>query len=90
MSEELIANIVSNMQNHIIVMGYKFVGIYVVEKLKEMKLEYVVLVRDETELPSLHRLGIPAIGAPVARSYQALKSAGASRASSIICTFDDD
>ncbi|MDG6925773.1 MAG: NAD-binding protein [Nitrososphaerota archaeon] len=90
MSEELIANMVSKMQNHVIVMGYKFLGIYVAEKLREVGLEFVVLVRDEAQLPSLYKAGIPAIGSPVARSYSALRLAGVARASSIICTFDDD
>jgi voltage-gated potassium channel len=89
-SEELVANIVAKMQNHVIVMGYKFLGLYVVERLKALGTEFVVLVRDEGQLPYLYKAGIPAIGSPVARSYTALKAAGISRAASIICTFDDD
>lgn len=83
-------NMVSRMENHVIVMGYKFLGIYVVEKLKEMGVEFVVLVRDESQLPFLYKEGIPAMGSPVARSFSALREAGILRASSIICTFDDD
>ncbi|MEM0120830.1 MAG: NAD-binding protein [Thermoprotei archaeon] len=90
MSEELVSNMVSKMRGHIIVMGYKFLGMYVVERLREMGLEFVVLVRDESQLPGLHKEGIPAMGSPIARSYQALVRAGADRASAIICTFDDD
>jgi voltage-gated potassium channel len=89
-SEELVGNMVSKMQNHVIVMGYKFLGLYVVERLRELGVEFVVLVRDEGQLPYLHKAGIPAMGSPVARSYAALKAAGVSRAASIICTFDDD
>ncbi|PSN85093.1 hypothetical protein B9Q02_07665 [Candidatus Marsarchaeota G1 archaeon BE_D] len=90
MSEELVANMISKMQNHVIVMGYKYLGMYVVERLKQLALDFVVLVRDESQLPSLHKEGIPAIGSPIARSYQALLKAGVERASAIICTFDDD
>jgi len=90
MSEELVANMVSKMQNHVIVMGYKYLGLYVVERLKELGLEYVVLVRDESQIPALYKEGIPAMGSPSARSYQALVRAGAARAAAIICTFDDD
>jgi len=89
-SDELVSNMVGKMQGHTIVMGYKFLGMYVVERLREMGLEFVVLVRDEAQLPSLHKEGIPAMGSPIARSYQSLVKAGAARASSIICTFDDD
>jgi len=89
-SDELVSNMVAKMRGHTIVMGYKFLGMYVVERLKEMGVEFVVLVRDESQLPTLHREGIPAMGSPIARSYQALVKAGAARASSIICTFDDD
>jgi voltage-gated potassium channel len=90
MSEELVSNMISKMQNHVIVMGYKYLGVYVVERLRELGLEFVVLVRDESQVPALYKDGIPALGSPVARSYQALVRAGVTRASSIICTFDDD
>jgi Trk K+ transport system NAD-binding subunit len=90
MSEQLIAHILSKMQKHVIVVGYGFLGMYVVQKLKDMELEFVVLVRDETKAPSLHKSGIPAIASPISRSYQSLKEAGAGKASSIICTLDDD
>ncbi len=90
MSDELVSNMVSKMKGHVIVVGYKFLGIYVVERLRELGVDYVVLVRDESQLPSLIKDGIPAMGAPIARSYQSLIRAGAARASAIICTFDDD
>jgi Trk K+ transport system NAD-binding subunit len=78
------------MQNHVIVVGYGFLGIYVVQKVKEMGLDFVVLVRDEEKVPLLHKSGIPAISSPMSRSYQSLKAAGADRCSALICTLDDD
>lgn len=65
-SGELVSKMVAKMRGHVIVMGYKYLGMYVVERLREMGLEFVVLVRDESQLPALHREGIPAMGAPIA------------------------
>jgi Trk K+ transport system NAD-binding subunit len=80
----------SKQENHVIVLGYKLLGIYVVEKLTEMGLPYVVIVRDESQLPALHKSHIPALASPIAKSFETLKAAGASRATAIIATFDDD
>ena len=71
-------------------MGYGLLGVYVVEKLKEMGLQYVVIVRDESRLADLRKSRIPALGSPMAKSFQTIKIAGASKASAIIATFDDD
>ena len=81
---------VSKLENHIIVMGYDVLGIYAVEKLKEMGLSCVVIVRDEALLPELKKSQVPALVSPIAKSFQTLKTAGASKASTIIATFDDD
>jgi len=80
----------SNLENHVIVLGYKLLGIYVVEKLKEMGLPYIVIVRDESQLPAIHKSHVPVLASPIARSFETLKAAGASRATAIIATFDDD
>jgi len=42
--DELTESSIAEMKNHVIVMGYKLLGTYVVEKLKEMGLNYVILV----------------------------------------------
>jgi voltage-gated potassium channel len=88
--EELPPSAVSKLENHVIVLGYGLLGIYVVEKLKRMGIPCVVVVRDETKLPALEKSRIPAVGSTIARSFQTLKTAGAARASAIIATFDDD
>ena len=80
----------SKLENHVIVLGYKLLGIYLVEKLKEMGLPHVVVVRDESELPGLRKSRVPALASPIAKSFEALKAAGASRATAIIATYDDD
>jgi Trk K+ transport system NAD-binding subunit len=80
----------SKLENHIIVLGYKLLGIYVVEKLKEMGLPYIVIVRDESQLPAIHKSHIPALASPIAKSFETLKEAGASKATALIATFDDD
>ncbi|MGH2638066.1 MAG: NAD-binding protein, partial [Rhabdochlamydiaceae bacterium] len=78
------------LENHVIVMGYDLLGVYVVDKLKEMGLSYVVIVRDESRLPDLLKSHVTALATPMAKSFETLKTAGASKASAIIATFDDD
>ena len=48
--EESSPSAVSKLENHVIVLGYGLLGIYVVEKLKGMGIPYVVVVRDESLL----------------------------------------
>jgi voltage-gated potassium channel len=88
--EEFSPGAPSKLENHVIVLGYNLLGIYLVEKLKRMGVPYVVIVRDESQLPTLRKSHVPALGSPIAKSFQTLKTAGASRATAIIATFDDD
>ena len=81
---------VSTMSNHIIVMGYSFLGKYVAEKLKDMGMEYLVVAKDEEQVEIARNQGIISISSPVNRVYDALKQAGIERASSLVATYDDD
>ncbi len=81
---------ISKTGNHVIVLGYDLLGIYVTEKLKLMSLPYIVVVRDEAKLASAQKSHIPVVGSPIAKSFETLKAAGASRAAAIIATYDDD
>jgi len=81
---------VGTMSNHIIVMGYSFLGKYVAEKLKDMGMEYVVVAKDEKQVEIAQNQGIVAISSPVNLVYDALKKAGVERASSLVATYDDD
>ena len=81
---------VSTMSNHIIVMGYSFLGKYVAEKLKDMGMEYIVVAKDEKQVEIAQNQGIVAISSPVNLVYDALKKAGVERASSLVATYDDD
>jgi voltage-gated potassium channel len=81
---------VSTMSNHIIVMGYSFLGKYVAEKLKEMGTEYIVVAKDDEQAEVAQNAGIVAISSPVNLVYEALKKAGIERASALVATYDDD
>lgn len=81
---------VSTMSNHIIVIGYSFLGKYVAEKLKDMGVEYVVVTKDEEQVQIARNKGIVAISTPVNLAYEALKKAGVERASALVATYDDD
>jgi Trk K+ transport system NAD-binding subunit len=88
--EALSPTTASKLENHVIVMGYGLLGLYAVEKLKEMGLSYIVIVSDESRLQDLRKSHIPSLVTPMAKSFQTLKSAGAAKASAVIATFDDD
>jgi len=81
---------VSTMSNHIIVMGYSFLGKYVAEKLKDMGMEFVVVAKDEEQVEIARNNGMTAMSSPVNLVYDALKKAGIERASSLVATYDDD
>jgi voltage-gated potassium channel len=81
---------VNTMSNHIIVMGYSFLGKYVAEKLKDMGMEYVVVAKDEEQVEIARNNGVTAMSSPVNLVYDALKKAGIERASSLVATYDDD
>ena len=80
----------STMSNHVIVMGYSFLGKYVAEKLKDMGMEYIVVAKDEQQVELARNEGITAMASPVNLVYDALKKAGIERASSVVATYDDD
>ena len=77
-------------KGHVIVMGYKFLGKYVVEDLKKLGLEFIVLVKDDVDMATLKSQGIPSIVMPPTHFHEGLMEAGISKASTLIATFDDD
>jgi voltage-gated potassium channel Kch len=48
------------MKNHAIVVGYKFLGKYVVDSLKSLGLEFIVIAKDNDQLEVLRKEGIAA------------------------------
>ncbi|VVB88078.1 Calcium-gated potassium channel MthK [uncultured archaeon] len=78
------------MKNHVIVMGFKFMGKYIVENLKPLGVEYIVITRDAGQVDALRSQGIPAIYAPITHAFEVLRQAGAERAIALISTFEDD
>lgn len=90
LTEVLVTRKVNRMKNHVIVVGYKFLGKYVVEGLKSLNSEFVVIAKDNEQLETLRKEGIEAVGGPTTHIYETLKKAGVERASHLISTFDDD
>ncbi|VVB87818.1 Glutathione-regulated potassium-efflux system protein KefB [uncultured archaeon] len=88
--EELTLKKAKRMKNHVIVMGYKFLGKYIVENLKKLEVEYIVIAKDTSQVDALRAQGIPAIHSPVTHAFEALRQAGAERACALVSTFDDD
>ncbi|VVB86853.1 Calcium-gated potassium channel MthK [uncultured archaeon] len=90
LTEEITLKKAKRMENHVIVMGYKFLGKYIVENLKPLGVEYIVIARDTSQVDALRSQGIPTIHAPITHAFEALRQAGAERACAIVSTFDDD
>lgn len=81
---------VSTMNNHIVIMGYSFLGKYVAEKLKDMGVEFIVVTKDEEQLQIARNKRIVAISSSVTRVVDGLKRAGIERARALVATYDDD
>jgi voltage-gated potassium channel len=81
---------INRMKNHVIVVGYKFLGKYVVESLKSIGSEFVVIAKDNDQLETLRKEGVEGVGGPTTHIYETLKKAGVEKASHLIATFDDD
>ncbi len=90
LAEALVTRKIKRMKDHVIVVGYKFLGKYVVEGLKSIGSEFVVIAKDNDQLETLRKDGIEAVGGPTTHIYETLKKAGVERASHLISTFDDD
>jgi voltage-gated potassium channel Kch len=90
LTQTLASRKMDRMKNHVIVVGYKFLGKYVVEGLKSIGSEFVVIAKDNDQLETLRKDGVEAVGGPTTHIYETLKKAGVERASHLISTFDDD
>ena len=78
------------MKDHTIVMGYAFLGKYVVNGLKNIGADFVVVAREGANVGPLKSEGTPVIIAPVTHVTESLKEAGIEHASALISTFEDD
>ncbi len=90
LSQTLSTRKINRMKNHVIVVGYKFLGKYVAESLKTLGTEFVVIAKDNDQLEMLRKEGVEGVGGPTTHIYETLKKAGVERASHLISTFDDD
>ncbi len=90
LNQILLSRKINRMKNHVIVVGYKFLGKYVAESLKSFGSEFVVIAKDNDQLETLRKDGVEAVGGPTTHIYETLKKAGVERASHLIATFDDD
>jgi voltage-gated potassium channel Kch len=79
-----------NLENHVIVVGYRFLGKYVVESLQRLKAEFIVITRFEGQVDTLRSHGIPALYSQITRIRDALKEANVEKASTLISTLEDD
>lgn len=89
-TEEVLRKEVARMQDHLILMGYAHLGKYVAQKLDELGVPYVVIVRAELDLAKLRGEGVPAFGASATEFHRALEEVGLRRATTMICTYEDD
>jgi voltage-gated potassium channel len=90
MSTELAQRIAKGMERHVIVVGYKFLGKYMVENLHALNVEFLVIVKDESQLDILAHLRIPALYTPITHIYETLKRVNVEKAAILISTMDND
>ena len=90
MTDDLARRIARRMQNHVIVVGYKFLGKYVVESLQALNIEFLVVAKYRSQLGILRAHNIPALFAPITHVYEALKEANVENASTLVSTMDSD
>ncbi|MDG6908425.1 MAG: NAD-binding protein [Nitrososphaerota archaeon] len=90
LTEELASRKAHRMKDHTIVMGYAFLGKYVVNGLKNTGGDFVVVARDGANVGPLKSEGTPVIVSPVTHVTESLKEAGIEHASALISTFEDD
>lgn len=89
-TDDLVRRMAKGMENHVIVVGYRFLGKYVVESLQRLKVEFFVITRNEGQMDILKSNNIPAPYSPITRVYEAFKKANIEKASILISTLEDD
>jgi voltage-gated potassium channel len=88
--EELAERKAERMKGHVIVMGYDFLGKYVVNGLESVKSDFVVVAKEGANVDPIKSEGLPVIVAPVTHLTESLRKAGIERASALISTFEND
>ena len=78
------------MEGHVIIMGYSFLGKYVIEKLKDLGLSSVVVTREESQTQIARKKGNIVLTAPVTHMLDALRQAGIRNAFAVVATYDND
>jgi voltage-gated potassium channel len=82
--------LVERLKNHVIVYGYGRIGKYVIEKLDELSLDYVVVTTDAQLYSGLLKRSILAVQEHETRPMEALKEAGIERAGMLIVSHEND
>jgi voltage-gated potassium channel len=78
------------MENHVILVGYKFLGKYVAESLQRLKVDFIVITRTKEQLDILKANKITGFYSPITRLYEALKEANVEKASTLVSTIESD
>jgi len=83
-------HLISKLKNHTIVFGYNLLGRYVVEKLEELGLDYVVITNDNDVYNDLLSRKVLAVFESGFQPIESLKDAGIERASFIVSAHQND
>jgi voltage-gated potassium channel len=78
------------MENHVILVGYRFLGKYVAESLQRLKVDFIVITRTKEQVDILKANKITGFYAPITRLYEALKEANVEKASTLVSTIEND
>lgn len=82
--------LVSRLKGHVIIFGYSHLGRYVVEKLKELNFDYVVITKDQVVYQELLKKNMLAVYEHETQPIAALKSAGIEKAGTVVVAHIND
>jgi voltage-gated potassium channel len=89
--EQLVRRQIARLRGHVVVAGYSYLGKYVTEGLRRMKIEdNIIIVKDGSLVRSLQSAGLLAVYAPTEAAFDVLNQIRIQNASSLICTYEDD
>lgn len=81
---------IGKLKSHVIVFGYSHVGKYVIEKLEQLGLDYVVITKDPNVYQELVKQKVYVVLEHETRPIQALEEAGITKASIVVVSHIND
>lgn len=82
--------LIRRLKNHVIILGYTHWGRYVMEKIEDLGLDYVIVTKDTRVYDELLGKDVFVVYEHETKSMTALAAAGIERASTVVCAHEKD